>query len=178
MLGWASSGPRMWVWVVSELVSSGPETTLLRQGAKPAILNPCLLGQLSHAQIKGWSESPHTMGETSSPAAVFSKEQEKLSQSYWRQLNMTLRFQYTWFLWSPVITRAMNINTDPKWNKNMDPDTSLNSSLGPVVTIAPGSSTGHPYHYGPSNSVVLSTNLSPGGSPPGICHGSWWYQEP
>ena len=31
----------------------------------------------------------------------------------WGQFNMALKFQYTWFLRSPVITQAMDINTDP-----------------------------------------------------------------
>lgn len=36
---------------------------------------------------------------------------------------------------TPVVTRAMDINIDPKCSRTMDPDTTISSSLGPDVTI-------------------------------------------
>lgn len=77
------------------------------------------------------------------------------------QLSRPLRFQREWFLLTPVVTRAMDIITDPSFSKNTDPY----MSFGPDVTVAPvAAQTTHiskvPVAARPSHTSMIS-----GGSP-------------
>lgn len=42
-----------------------------------------------------------------------------------------------------VATEAMDINTDPSWCRDTDPDMALDSSSGPNIIKGPGGSAGH-----------------------------------
>ena len=52
------------------------------------------------------------------------------------RLNLVLGFHHTWFLLFPVGTWAIDINTDPKCSRTVDPDIALISSLGLDDTMA------------------------------------------
>lgn len=49
---------------------------------------------------------------------------------------MTLGFLQAWFLWLLVVTRAMEIYTDPNCSRTTDPEVAL-GSRGLDVTIVP-----------------------------------------
>ena len=57
-LGWVIPRPRMCVLVVAELVSLGHWDCPLRQGVEPALLGPCLWGQLPHSHGEGRANFP------------------------------------------------------------------------------------------------------------------------
>lgn len=50
---------------------------------------------------------------------------------------MALRFQHARFLWFPVVTRALDINTDSSCSETTDLDMAFGSSLGLDITMAP-----------------------------------------
>lgn len=66
---------------------------------------------------------------------------------------MALWLHHAWFLWLPVVTLVIDINTDPVYRNSTDPDRDLNSS-----TVPDG--IGHSDKQWP-----LVTNMDPGGGP-------------
>lgn len=62
-----------------------------------------------------------------------------------------------------MVTGARDMNTDPAFNRTMEPDMSHNCSLGSIDTIATGGITSLLGMYGPSVSVECE---------------SLWQQEP
>lgn len=54
-----------------------------------------------------------------------------------------------------MVTGAKDISSDPGCFSAMDPDMSLGSISGPVVTMAPVGNTGHLNKYSPGGSMVL-----------------------
>lgn len=54
-----------------------------------------------------------------------------------------------------MVTQAIDISSDPGCFSAIDPDMSLGSSSGPVVTMAPVDNTGYLDKYSPGGSMVL-----------------------
>lgn len=51
--------------------------------------------------------------------------------------------------WPLIVTRAMDINTDPGYSRNTLPVMALSGSPGLDITMVPGSSTGHSDQFAP-----------------------------
>lgn len=62
--------------------------------------------------------------------------------------------------WQPRLwesDRGTDINTDPSYNRAMNPDMALGTSLGPNLTMAPGGSVARSHQPGPHYLRVFSS---------------------
>lgn len=99
--------------------------------------------QLSHINGEGWGHLFRVVNQLAHRGGdllAVSKQQRAampIIPSQWgaNHLSMAFGLQSSWFLWHSAVLRFMNIITDLKCRKNIDPNMALGTSLGEDIMM-------------------------------------------
>lgn len=148
----------MCAWVLVKLISHG-----CSDHPHPTGKGQSQLTQTCGEGYDWWgSSSPVRVGQAGDEVGFLSGVSEGQGQ-----LSTALYFNTwlnTWFKWAPVVTWITDINTDPIYIRNMDPDMTSSSSLNSVVTIPQMAVWGSQIKMGQSVAWSPDSSMDP------VCH--------